>query len=65
MYGFWRLGLSPLPSAGAAIVVERARDRDEQPREGDRDPAEDGRHPDDEVARAPSREPDRERRVRR
>ncbi len=52
MYGFWRLGLSPLPSAGAACVANGVATDDEQEREEDRDAAEHGRHPGDEVAGA-------------
>ena len=64
MYGFWRLGLSPFPSAGAAIVSNGLETATSSHVKATPIPREDGRDPDDEVARPPPREPDGERRVR-
>ena len=63
MYGFCRLGLRPAPSSGAACVANGLATTTSRNRRSRRDAGEHGRHPHDEVARAPAVEPDGERRV--
>jgi hypothetical protein len=59
MYGFWRLGLSPAPSAGAAAVANG--DEDEEKSEKARHPAENRHGPREDVARQPAVQGDRGR----
>ena len=52
MYGFWRLGFRPAPSAGAACMANGVATTTSEEREEDRDGPDHGDDPGDEVARA-------------
>ena len=52
MYGFWRLGFNPAPSAGAACVANGRGHDDDEEREEDRDGPHHGDDPGDKVARS-------------